>query len=248
MKLWTLMLVTVFVANASGRADTIHRAGGQTLQGQVVGYWNMMFEVKAADGTVQRLPQSQVERITFETRPALLDTRNQGKVQGQLRTFENAAFQLQSPEGNTVTLPATFVKELSFSDGKDAQPRAALSANAAASGSSRKVEKINNKGARVDVARHLVAGQVTIVDFYADWCPPCRQIAPFLEQLAERDPEVYLRKVDIEKWGSPVAEQYKINSIPRIEIYDRQGRPVPLTGRDREAAIRNAVAKAKESK
>jgi thiol-disulfide isomerase/thioredoxin len=69
-----------------------------------------------------------------------------------------------------------------------------------------------------------VAGGVTIFDFYADWCGPCKQLAPQLEKLAQSTPNVYLRKIDIKDWESPVAKQYGLHSIPSVWIYDTNGR------------------------
>jgi thioredoxin 1 len=53
------------------------------------------------------------------------------------------------------------------------------------------VEVISH-GAQVDITKHLALGNVTIVDFYADWCGPCKQISPSLEQMARTDPEIAL--------------------------------------------------------
>ncbi|MFT4689434.1 MAG: thiol-disulfide isomerase/thioredoxin [Limisphaerales bacterium] len=74
-------------------------------------------------------------------------------------------------------------------------------------------------GAEVDVKSLMPAGKITIVDFYADWCGPCRKISPQLESIAKENPDVVLRKVDIVRWGTPVTAQYKIRSVPNIRVY-----------------------------
>ena len=88
------------------------------------------------------------------------------------------------------------------------------------------VKVISNGGRPVNLGSLVSRGKVTIVDFYADWCGPCRQIGPMLERLAHSDPNVNLVKVDINKWKTPVAKQYNISSIPNMRVYDRQGKLV----------------------
>jgi thiol-disulfide isomerase/thioredoxin len=39
-----------------------------------------------------------------------------------------------------------------------------------------------SRGAQVDIAKHLALGNVTVVDFYVDWCGPCKQLSPNSEQ------------------------------------------------------------------
>jgi len=105
------------------------------------------------------------------------------------------------------------------------------------------VEVISH-GAEVDINKHL-AGNVTVVDFYADWCGPCRQLAPSLEQLARSDPEIALRKIDIVNWKMPVAQQYNVHSIPQVNVYNRGGSLVgTVNGADIEQ-IKRYVAQAK---
>jgi len=50
---------------------------------------------------------------------------------------------------------------------------------------------------RATVTRHLALGNVTVVDFYADWCPACRYLSPSLEEMARTDPEIALREIDV---------------------------------------------------
>ena len=106
------------------------------------------------------------------------------------------------------------------------------------------VKVLKQGGQAVDLNKVLVAGQVTVVDFYADWCGPCKRIGPKLDLLAKQDSGVVLRKVDIVRWGTPVAEQYSINSIPHIRVYDARGKMVGQPTSDFQQVVRNvALAK-----
>jgi thiol-disulfide isomerase/thioredoxin len=106
------------------------------------------------------------------------------------------------------------------------------------------VEVISH-GAQVDINQHLALGNVTVVDFYADWCGPCRQLSPSLEQMARTDPEVALRKVDIVNWRTAVVRQFDIHSIPQVNVYNRGGVLIgTVNGADFEQ-IKRYVAQAK---
>ncbi len=108
------------------------------------------------------------------------------------------------------------------------------------------VEVISH-GAQVDITKHLALGNVTIVDFYADWCGPCRQVSPSLEQMARTDPEIALRKIDIVNWNTAVAKQCNIHSIPQVNVYNRGGRLVGTVVGVRVEEIKRFVAQAKTS-
>jgi thioredoxin 1 len=73
----------------------------------------------------------------------------------------------------------------------------------------------------------LAAEGLVMVDFWAEWCGPCRMIAPVLEEIAEAaDGDVTLMKVNVDE-NSALAARYDIRSIPTIlfikdgEIVDR---------------------------
>ena len=117
---------------------------------------------------------------------------------------------------------------------------------AVVAGRGQKVEVISH-GAPVDISKHLALGNVTVVDFYADWCGPCRHISPSLEQMARSDPEIALRKIDIVNWKTAVVKQYNIRSIPQVNIYNRGGRLVgTVVGADIQE-VKRYVAQAKSS-
>jgi thioredoxin len=57
-----------------------------------------------------------------------------------------------------------------------------------------------------------------LVDFYADWCRPCRALAPTLDELARDTPNVRVVKVDID--DSPdLATRYGVSSIPSLRVF-----------------------------
>lgn len=57
-----------------------------------------------------------------------------------------------------------------------------------------------------------------LVDFYADWCGPCRALAPVLEDLAREMPGVKIVKVNVDE-NPELAEQYRVEAIPRLMVF-----------------------------
>ena len=59
----------------------------------------------------------------------------------------------------------------------------------------------------------LQAGQTVLVDFYADWCGPCKMMAPVVEELAGEEPDVKVCKINIDD-EMTIAQRYGVMSIP----------------------------------
>jgi thioredoxin len=105
--------------------------------------------------------------------------------------------------------------------------------------------EVISHGAQVDINQHLALGSVTVVEFYADWCGPCKMLTPSLEQMAQTDPQVALRKIDIVRWGTPVSQQFNLHSIPQVNVYNRAGGLVgTVSGADFDS-VKAYVAQAK---
>ena len=60
--------------------------------------------------------------------------------------------------------------------------------------------------------------KLTIVDFWAVWCGPCRLLKPLLEEVAEEHPEIQLLTVNVEE-NDELSREYDINSIPAVFFF-----------------------------
>ena len=56
-----------------------------------------------------------------------------------------------------------------------------------------------------------------LVDFYADWCGPCKMLAPTIEQLASEMPDVKFAKVNVDN-EPELARAFNVSSIPMIAL------------------------------
>lgn len=80
-----------------------------------------------------------------------------------------------------------------------------------------------------------------IIDFYADWCGPCKMIAPILEELAnEYDGEIYIYKVDTEA-EQQLAAEFGIRSIPSLLFVPMDEAPQMAQGALPKDAFKQAI-------
>ena len=57
-----------------------------------------------------------------------------------------------------------------------------------------------------------------LVDFYADWCGPCKMIAPIIEEIASERGDIKVGKVNVDS-DTPIAIKYNVVSIPTLIVF-----------------------------
>ncbi|CAD6578387.1 MAG: hypothetical protein CYPHOPRED_000566 [Cyphobasidiales sp. Tagirdzhanova-0007] len=94
---------------------------------------------------------------------------------------------------------------------------------------------------------HVVQGQkLTIVDFHADWCPPCKMLDPILQRVMAQEHEVDYLKIDTDK-ATDLAAKYKIASLPTVVAFKHGKEYSRFVGLVNEEAVRNFIANLRES-
>tara|TARA_R110002096_G_C14596974_1_gene722430 strand:- start:132 stop:491 length:360 start_codon:yes stop_codon:yes gene_type:complete len=81
-----------------------------------------------------------------------------------------------------------------------------------------------------------------IIDFYADWCGPCKMIAPILEQLSEEyGDKINIYKVDTEA-EQELSAAFGIRSIPSMLFCPKEGEPQMANGALPKAELERIIA------
>jgi thioredoxin 1 len=87
--------------------------------------------------------------------------------------------------------------------------------------------------------------KLVLIDFYADWCGPCKSMAPAVDKFAEENPNVKVVKVNIDQ-NPQLASLYGIRSIPTL-VTVKEGQPVlGMTGATPKSGLEQLVAKTLE--
>lgn len=104
-------------------------------------------------------------------------------------------------------------------------------------------------GDAIDVRDYLAENKFTLVDYYADWCAPCRVLEPLLEGLLLKYDNVAIRRVDIVSWYSDMAKRaskdFRLQGIPYVQVFGPDGKllgfSMGLTVKPIEALLKGAT-------
>ena len=58
-----------------------------------------------------------------------------------------------------------------------------------------------------------------LLDFYADWCNPCRMVSPFVEQIAEENPQYLVGKINVDD-EPELANKFGVSGIPTLVVME----------------------------
>ena len=82
------------------------------------------------------------------------------------------------------------------------------------------------------------------VDFWAEWCGPCRMVSPVVEELAEDyDGRVKFVKVNIDE-GGEIASQYQVYSIPTLVLFNKGSVVAQQVGSASKDSYKNMIERA----
>jgi thioredoxin len=80
-----------------------------------------------------------------------------------------------------------------------------------------------------------------VIDFYADWCAPCRKVAPIMDKLAkEYDGKLHIYKIDVDD-EQKLAAVFRVQSIPSVLFTPVNGQPMMQAGALTEEMYRQII-------
>lgn len=98
------------------------------------------------------------------------------------------------------------------------------------------VKKINKENFESEI---LNAGKTAIVDFYADWCGPCKMMAPIIEEISQ-DENLVVGKINVDE-NQELAIKYDVMSIPTIIIFKNGNQVKRFVGVQNKSDILNSL-------
>lgn len=73
--------------------------------------------------------------------------------------------------------------------------------------------------------------KLSIVDFYATWCGPCKAVSPIFDRMAQAIPEVEFARVDVDK-AADIAMKYEVKAMPTFLLFQNGKKVEAIVGAD----------------
>ena len=98
------------------------------------------------------------------------------------------------------------------------------------------VQKLNQNN-----FNNAIANGTALVDFYADWCGPCRMVSPIVDEIAEERNDITVGKVNVDDENA-LAMKYGVMSIPTLIVFkDGQEKTRIVGARPKDAILAELV-------
>ena len=98
------------------------------------------------------------------------------------------------------------------------------------------VQKLNQNN-----LNNAIANGTALVDFYADWCGPCRMVSPIVDEIAEERSDITVGKVNVDDENA-LAMKYGVMSIPTLIVFkDGQEKTRIVGARPKDAILAELV-------
>ncbi len=88
----------------------------------------------------------------------------------------------------------------------------------------------------------LKSEKPVVVDFFAEWCAPCKMLTPILKELSEENTDFYFYKINVDE-NPQLAAVYGINAIPAIIIFKKGECIQKLIGYNSKQALQDLINK-----
>ena len=88
-------------------------------------------------------------------------------------------------------------------------------------------------------------GELTIVDFWAPWCGPCKVLHPILDNLQKNNPEVKIMKVNVDESGD-LTKEFGVRNIPTLVFFKGEKEIERVSGAQQEAKFQEIIDRIKD--
>lgn len=82
---------------------------------------------------------------------------------------------------------------------------------------------------------------ISLVDFYATWCGPCKMLSPIIDEIADEHPEITIGKVNVDE-NDILSAQYGIMSVPTLLVFKDGNMILKTTGLQSKTEINSMLS------
>jgi thioredoxin 1 len=88
-------------------------------------------------------------------------------------------------------------------------------------------------------------GELTIVDFWAPWCGPCKVLHPILDNLQKSNPDIKIMKVNVDESGD-LTKEFGVRNIPTLVFFKGEKEIERVSGAQQEAKFQEIIDRIKD--